>query len=309
MEGGSSFARIDEALRRARDVEELTSRVAELTTELFAVDHATLYLVDLKRELLWRGDEVEWSTDRGLCGHVARTGIAVVVRGGALDLRHDVQVDGARPTKEQSVSVDPVRGPDGAIDAIMLLVWRVGDPADDAAAVRAQLCHGIGYHLARVTADLARYEETTAGAAVYRPEAIEAFVRRGHDGVLVVRASRRLRYALGAALFATCFAIWLLARISFPLTYRTMGVATRAGVLRSAVFPFDQLFTIRPGQALEFRTAGTTLHAHVNRIELSWSGRLAVSSTLPPIAEDMLAGTVEVAVGDQTLLRSLVGAW
>jgi signal transduction histidine kinase len=118
----------------ARDLDQLLRTVMERLTGLLHAEAATIFMYDPDRQELWsrvvKGAslrELRMPTDRGLAGHVFRTGKTVLIEDAYDDARFNPEVDKASGFRTRSVIAAPLRHVSGQVLGVLeVLDRRVG---------------------------------------------------------------------------------------------------------------------------------------------------------------------------------------
>ncbi len=95
----SALLQISDYLSSTLDLDELLLRVMEVTREQLNADRCTVFLIDHERKELWSkialgvSQEIRFSIDKGIAGHVARTGEILNIKDAYADSRFNPEVD------------------------------------------------------------------------------------------------------------------------------------------------------------------------------------------------------------------------
>ncbi len=120
------------------DLHEMLIRVMAKITELLGAERSSLFLIDHERREVWstvaQGSdvrEIRLPIDRGLVGHVARSGEVVNVNDAYADPRFHAEVDRATGFTTRSVLAVPLRGKDARVTGVAEVLNRPGGFTDE----------------------------------------------------------------------------------------------------------------------------------------------------------------------------------
>lgn len=94
-----ALLKISDYLGSTLDLEELLYRIMEVTREQLNADRCTVFLIDHERRELWSkvamgvNQEIRFSIEKGIAGHVARTGEILNIKDAYADPRFNPDVD------------------------------------------------------------------------------------------------------------------------------------------------------------------------------------------------------------------------
>ncbi len=150
----------------ARDVDQLLRTVVDRLTALLNAEAATLFVHDAARGELWsralKGTslkELRIPDDRGLAGHVFRTGKTVLLGNAYEDSRFNPEVDKSSGFRTRSVIATPLRHLNGEVLGVMQVLDRRVDAfgAEDRALVE-----GVASQVAAVLDNVFLLEDLTS---------------------------------------------------------------------------------------------------------------------------------------------------
>jgi Nif-specific regulatory protein len=132
-----SLLRAAQALVQVRDLQTLLDRILDETTRVIGADRSSLFLVDAeKNELVSRiaqrseVKEIRLPFGKGLAGHVAKTGTAVVVDNAYDDPRFTSETDRSTGYRTRTVACAPMQAGDGRIIGVIEVMNKHDGPFD-----------------------------------------------------------------------------------------------------------------------------------------------------------------------------------
>ncbi len=111
----SALLEISDYLASTLDLDELLLRVMEVTRKQLNAERCTVFLIDFERDELWSKiamgvqEEIRFSLDKGIAGHVARTGETLTIKDAYADPRFNPEVDKKTGYRTRNLLTMPMR--------------------------------------------------------------------------------------------------------------------------------------------------------------------------------------------------------
>ncbi|MHB2155861.1 HD domain-containing phosphohydrolase [Calditrichota bacterium GD2] len=111
----SALLEISDYLASTLDLDELLLRVMEVTRKQLNAERCTVFLIDFERDELWSKiamgvqEEIRFSLDKGIAGHVARTGETLNIKDAYADPRFNPEVDKKTGYRTRNLLTMPMR--------------------------------------------------------------------------------------------------------------------------------------------------------------------------------------------------------
>ncbi|WP_169313657.1 HD-GYP domain-containing protein [Caldithrix abyssi] len=111
----SALLEISDYLASTLDLDELLLRVMEVTRKQLNAERCTVFLIDFERDELWSKiamgvqEEIRFSLDKGIAGHVARTGEILNIKDAYADPRFNPEVDKKTGYRTRNLLTMPMR--------------------------------------------------------------------------------------------------------------------------------------------------------------------------------------------------------
>jgi biotin carboxyl carrier protein len=187
---------LDQAKRIGRQPDLPTSArvTGSAVTELLRCDRARVLFYDDETGALWsevEGEEADAPASAGISGFAARTGAGALVPRAAADPLYHAAIDDPAGDGGEHLAVQPVADRDGRVQAVLIAI-RAADHAPFSEAELAKLA-ALADAWAPFIHQLALQQETDQilerrarpANDMFRQEAIDHLVRRGHRGNIV----------------------------------------------------------------------------------------------------------------------------
>lgn len=186
---GSIF-RILKAMNRVRSLDALLTLLARETSESIGAERSTVFIFDRARNALWSVvaeglDRQIWlDADRGLAGHVLRTGTTLITSDVSRDERFDSSVDRSTGFTTRNALTVPIRDTRGEVTGVFQAVNKRGgvftpEDADFLEAVAAEA--GVTIENVSLYEKRRRMLESLIQALAYSIEARDPMTA-GHSG-------------------------------------------------------------------------------------------------------------------------------